>query len=173
MSEVMTVSDAVGNAGSLPTITWQGKTYHVAHATPKAVQRVEQEVARAAFMNTQDMKGVLPPDKFAEFEGRTETAIRLKQHGFGQSLYIASLDGADGVLFPLFGCLGEKQPGVTMEDVRGMYRDCRAEVRFALVQCGPDFFAVGAAMLPATPEEQATMVVALTKWQTQRLAASA
>lgn len=169
MSDVTSFTDAAGNSGGVPTITWKGKTYHVCHATPAAVQRVEAEVARAAFERVAGLKKVLPADQFAEAKADTLAAVQANRHAFGQALYIASLDGPDGVLLSLFGCMGERHPDVTMADVRGMFRDSRDEALFALAQVGAGFFAHGAAMTPATPEEQAATVAGLVAWQAARL----
>lgn len=180
MSDVTSFSDAAGNAGVVPTITWgtvpgdrpgetKPKTWHVCHATPAAVQRVEAEVARAAFERVSRLKTVLPADQYAAAFDKTLAAVQSNQHAFGQSLYVTALDSSDGVLLSLFGCLGERHPDVTMADVRGMFRDRRDEALFALGQVGAGFFACGAATTPGTLAEQAEMVAGLVKWQVMRL----
>lgn len=170
MSETLSVSDAMGNAGELPQIEWKGRTYQVAHACPSAVQKAEQEVARTAWANVQAMAPVVPADQFAKMQSETLAAIQRGDHGFGKPLYTAAMDGPDGLFLALFGCLRQRNPEVTMADVRAMYRDCRDAVRLALAQVGPEFFARGAETLPATPEEQAAVAESLTKWQAARMA---
>lgn len=180
MTDVTSFSDAAGNAGVVPTITWgtvpgdkpgetKPKTWHVCHATPAAVQRVEAEVARAAFERVSKLKGVLPAADYAEAFKETLASVQANQHAFGQSMYVKALDGSDGVLLSLFGCIGERHPDVTMADVRGMFRDRRDEALFALGQVGAGFFACGAATTPGTLAEQAEMVAGLVKWQVMRL----
>jgi len=133
------------------------------------VQRVEAEVARAAFERVSKLKGVLPAADYAEAFKETLASVQANQHAFGQSMYAKALDGSDGVLLSLFGCIGERHPDVTMADVRGMFRDRRDEALFALGQVGAGFFACGAATTPGTLAEQAEMVAGLVKWQVMRL----
>lgn len=40
----LTAADLAGNSGTLPSITWKGKTYEVAYPCPKAIQELERYV---------------------------------------------------------------------------------------------------------------------------------
>lgn len=171
MSETMTVTDAVGNAGSLPTIAWRGKTYEVAYATPKAVQRAEEEVARAAVESVMRLKKVFSPAAFAESWASVQSAVQTDQHTFGKSLYTAAMGGTDGLLLPLFACLREKHPEVTMADVKGMYADHPEEVSLLLERVGVGFFTLGVATMTATLAQRAAMVLGFMAFQAEQLTA--
>lgn len=160
-------SDALGNAGALPVINYKGKAYSVAYATPKAVQRVEQEVAAQAWANVQGLKGVAG---YEEMKAETLKGIQSRQHAFAAPLYTAAIDGPDGWPLMLWGCVAERHPEVKLDDVRGMFRDAADDVDLALAVVGGGFFSIGAESLPAPEASRAALAVALTGVLTDFLA---
>lgn len=162
MSDELSMTDAIGNAGALPQIHWNGRVYSVAHATPSAVQRVEAEVARAALANVSALKGVIPPGEYAESRAETLAAIQTKQHGYNKPLYQTAVLN-DFLPHVLFGCVTERHPELTMADVYGMFRDSFDDVEAALVQVGPDFFVRGGDRTAAPPEERAKVAESYAK----------
>lgn len=170
MPDAMSISDALGNAGELPSIEWNGKTYRVAHATPKAVQRAEEQVAKQATEAVLKLKGVLSPEAFAESWASVAAAVQTGQHGFGKSLYQAAMSGVDGLLLPFLACVRERHPELTMADAKAMYGDHPDEIDLILSRVGVGFFTHGVAGMAATPAQKAAAVADLLAFQAAQVA---
>ncbi len=149
------VSDLLGNAGPLPEVRYGGRVYPVTLPCPLVVAHAERAVpalalenVRAAFAGT--------PDLAAE-EAAVKAAVRGRQYGFGQPLYLSVIGGADGNKLILWACLKMKTPGVTLDDVKKMRRDegAAADREAALEVVAPGFFraAAGEAELPPSARE--------------------
>jgi hypothetical protein len=148
------VSDAMGNAGDLPTIAWNGKSYPVEFPDVYAIQRVEKEVARLAWENVGNLKAAMPPAAWAELKAETVAAIQSRQWAFGFGLFASALAGPDGDSLILWGCMAGKSPGLTLGDVSRMQSESAADCEFALLMVQAPFFAAGAATLTASPEKR-------------------
>ncbi len=153
-------SDALGNAGPLPTIDWNGTTYPVATPTPLVLKAVEQMVCRLAWDNVQALKGAFGPAEWADLKAETVTAIQARKWAFAQPLFNEALSGPDGNTLILWGCLAARTPGVTLEQVRRMQVEAASDCEFALAAVRLDFFSVGSGTLPVSPEQRAAMLAA-------------
>lgn len=152
------VSDALGNAGPLPVINWNGTAYPVSSPTPLTLKAVEQMVSRLAWDTMQGLKGVLGPQEWAELRAETVTALQARRWAFAQPLFSETLSGPDGDALILWGCLSAKTPGVTLDQVRRMQVEAASDCEFALSMVRLDFFTVGSGTLPVSPEQRAEVL---------------
>jgi hypothetical protein len=137
------VADLMGNFGPLPEVHFNGKTYPVGLPCPEVIATAERMVPALALEN---VRAVFDGADLAAEEAAVKTAIRGRQYGFGQPLYLSVIGGPDGNKLILWACLKLKTPGVTLATVRDMLRDddAAAGLEAALEVVAPAFFRVAA-----------------------------
>lgn len=145
------VSDLLGNDGPLPEVHWKGDVYRVGIPCPEVIAHAERAVPQLALANVREAWAGTP--ELAREEEAVRAAIRGKQFGFGQPLFMSVVGGADGNRLILWACMRLFRPDVTLADVRAMLRDEAASVELeaALEVVAPAFFRAAADLSDQPP----------------------
>lgn len=123
-----------------PEIEWNGRVWKVGHPTGRAKEILNSLVIAQASAPILALKESLPASAYAEI--LEDFRINLKSYQPWGKGWLAEVQGADGGPLFLLSLLRLHQAGATMDDARGLIRDCGDEVTLALKQVMPDFFLV-------------------------------
>lgn len=161
--EPASVSALLGAAGACPEIPFKGKAYKVGHPTQAAKARLEQLVVAQAVAEVRELKGVLPPDAYAELFAETAEKVR------GRSFKTWGADWQKTVFAPenahlfLLSLLRGPHPDMSEADARAMMLEAPEECALALGLVVPDFFEMLLADRPLSPEDRAKVGAALSE----------
>ncbi len=148
------VSAALGNAGSLPEIRWDGRTYAVALPCPAVLSKAERMVPRLAREYLNELRDVLDPADWAKDDEMLRLAVAGGKWAYGHPLFRAVSEGPDGDALVLWACIALKHPAVTMADVRRMQVEAADDCDLALLEVTPLFFVAGSMSARASPERR-------------------
>lgn len=159
------VCDAVGNAGPLPVVNWNGKAWAVGRPTPATLAFLEVELAAAAYRRVLAMKRSVTAVEFAEMKAAVLADIGDNKFAFNQPRFWGSMSGPDGTAILLWASLTVRHPEATLADAKRMLREAADEVDLAMAITTPQVFAVGVDSLDLPPDQQAAILHAiLTEW---------
>lgn len=155
------VTDALGNAGPLPVVNWNGKKWQVAYTTPAVIADIEEEVAASAYQHIVRMSRRLPPDAREEAKAAALAAVQANKFAFNQPAFWEVMGGPDGDDIMLAASLRVKHPEVTTETARRMRAEAGDEVDYAVARVTPSFFDAGADTLPLSPADKKRLAAEL------------
>lgn len=156
------VCDALGNAGPLPVVNWNGKAYKVAAPTPAVLAAVERQAAAVATENVKALKGVLPPAEWQDLWDGLLSDLKARKWAYGRELFNAVSTGPDGDVLLLWGCLSLTHPELTVADVRRMQIDQPEDTASAVAQVIPRFLEIAGRTLPLPAGAREAMAMAFT-----------
>ena len=171
-SNVPGVQQLLGDAGALPEIKANGKTWLIGFPTQRAKAALEELVTAAAVNEVVSLKPILPPQSYGELMSDLRNAVGAgdyKTWGSGWQRVLAGTDG--GNLF-LCSLLRERQANATVEDAAAVAMACPDEVAMALARVAPPFYLLLMEKLPVSEESKAEMVAKAAEQLMSRMSAT-
>ncbi len=157
-NEFAGVAAELGDAGPCPVVECRGKTWQVGWPTQRAKAQLEFLVVQQAKANLESLRPVLSAADWKAEQDSLTAAIRGGHWKTWGSLWQNVCDGPDTNNLFLASLLRERHPDATLGDAEVLWVESAEQVKDALAQVVPLFFALLVTRLSATPEQKALMV---------------
>lgn len=145
----------LGDAGSCPTVQWDGHTYEIGWPTQRAKTALEELAAAKAVSEIRSLKKALPADAYAEtFSELTSRIAAGDYRTWGVGWQRVVLAGGNAHLF-LLTLLREKNPKITEQLARALAIAEPEQIGAALARVVPGFLSLLLDELPLQEEQRA------------------
>lgn len=152
-----TLSSILGDFGTLPEITYAGKTWKIGKPTQRAKEALEAIVVTSAWAEIKKLK-TIDPDLYEEAKSEHLDAINNQEYATWGRRWVKGTSGFVGGVRLLCAYLRERHPEATVENAMELIVNCPDDVKEALTRTVPPFSLVlvesHPAVVAASPEKK-------------------
>lgn len=148
----------LGDAGPAPVVTYRKKSWKVGFPTQKAKAELEGLTIIAARRNLAQSKPYFDAESYKREEEMLRAAIQGGYWKTWGSLWQSVNSGPDSNTLFLLSLLKQNHPEATWEDAEGMWAEEAEQVKDAMAQVIPSFYAILVKAMPGTPENRAEIL---------------
>jgi hypothetical protein len=162
--EPASVTVSLGASGAYPPVEFGGKTYLLGHPSQIAKANYEVEVIEAEKRSIAAgvQFGVMTPAEAVAEKARLSAALARGDHKTGKPLWMAyalmdpttgdtSKVGTGFIIF-VYTLFKQKHPEITLTETQAIWDGAQDDLKLALQQVVPDFFAWTGGILGLPPE---------------------
>lgn len=149
------MGDHLGNAGPLPTITWQSKELQVMYPDNFVAARVELAIAKEAVDEATSLAQVTP-----SIVDYTSRLLVNREHRMGGTLNLSKLGTPEGQYLMLWACVScvKGQEWFTLDECAAYAESNPVQAKLTLALVVPGFLELAAARKKVPPEQRAKML---------------
>jgi hypothetical protein len=157
--ESPSVTTMLGAAGACPEVRHGGKVWKVGHPTQRAKACLEQLAAAQALAEVTVLKGIVPPDQYAELYQSVRDAITARHYKTWGEGWQKIVWGPMSAQLFLLSLVRENHPDATEDDVLAMAGGAPEQVAAALALVVPPFVSLLLSdRKDVTPEQRAAIM---------------